>query len=145
VGERGATVLLVDDDQKLRTLLHRVLEGAGYRVCAAACGEEAIAIYDRNRAALSLIITDIQMPGLLGPELVDELSRQGCVLPVLYISGFYGENAFDRRQLATGRSVQFLRKPFMPAVLVAKVGEMLSTSGRKPPGEAGPESQAQTA
>ncbi|MGH9722581.1 MAG: response regulator, partial [Bryobacteraceae bacterium] len=119
----GETILLVEDEAAVRTLARRILAAHGYRVIEAAGGNEALHRC-RDADAIHLVLTDVVMPGMNGPELV------GCLRPilprskVLYMSG-YADSALDyfRQQ---GEGVPFLAKPFSPESLLRKIREVLA-------------------
>ncbi len=119
------TVLLVEDDQAVRTLIQGILRRHGYRVLEAQSGQEALRVYHRHGKPIQLLLTDVGMPGLSGPQLVDRLAPQQPGLKVLYMSG-YADDTMVRNGLSeTDRP--FLHKPFEPDDLVQKVRELLDT------------------
>jgi two-component system cell cycle sensor histidine kinase/response regulator CckA len=83
----GSTVLLVDDEELLRTLLSRVLTEAGFVVAQAENGRAALDLAAELEGELRLVVTDVHMPVMTGPEFVRELRPQYPTLPVLYITG----------------------------------------------------------
>ena len=116
------TVLLVEDEDSVRGLIQRMLEGAGYRVLAAADGSEAqqrLAGYD---APVDLLVSDVVMRGLSGPALAELFRADRPELKVLLISGFPGDH--DR-----GETIEqaFLAKPFSRETLLARVREILDS------------------
>jgi PAS domain S-box-containing protein len=117
------TILLVEDEEDVRRLSKRALESFGYRVLEAASGEDALAIARANAATISLLITDVVMPGLSGPEVADRLTARHSSMRVLFVSG-YIDDAVVRHGVVDGEHA-FLQKPFMPAALAAKVREIL--------------------
>jgi two-component system, cell cycle sensor histidine kinase and response regulator CckA len=116
------TVLLVEDDAAVRTLVLKILERYEYEVLPARDASEAIAIEERHGGSIHLLLTDIVMPGLNGPDLAQRLVGRRPGIEVLYMSGFAhragGIGSVSRR---TG----FLQKPFDSETLVAKVRECL--------------------
>ncbi|GAB4252194.1 MAG: hypothetical protein Kow00109_27820 [Acidobacteriota bacterium] len=121
---RGELILLVEDDAALRLVAERMLVRSGYQVVAAGSGSEAIQLLEAEGLQPDLVITDIVMPGMSGPALVEFLRRDRPALRVLYISG-YPERAFDLR------GVQFppdllLRKPFTMEELQQRVARLLA-------------------
>jgi signal transduction histidine kinase/CheY-like chemotaxis protein len=117
------TVLLVEDDQSVRTLIQGVLARQGYQVLPAQDGQDALQVFGRHQGAIHLLLTDVGMPGLSGPQLADRLVPQRPHMKVLYISG-YADEAMVRKGLpANNRS--FLLKPFAPDILVRRVREIL--------------------
>jgi PAS domain S-box-containing protein len=114
-------VLVVEDDRSVRDLLERSLRRLGYTVVTAANGEDGLAV--AAGTALDLVITDIMMPGMAGPELAVALRDRWPHLKVLFISG-YSDDAVLRRGVESGRE-NLLAKPFTAATLAAKVREVI--------------------
>jgi two-component system cell cycle sensor histidine kinase/response regulator CckA len=115
-------VLLVDDDASARSAFQRVLEREGYSVVAAANGEEALQLLGRTHVPVDVLVTDVQMPGMLGDALVVEVRRAWPELPVLFISG---EASFARLPGDAGGRSRFLLKPFGPEELAGSVASLL--------------------
>ncbi len=122
------TILLVEDEEQVRTFAARALEALGYVVLEAANGSEAFEFFQRSATPVQLLITDVIMPELGGPALVKRLRSQGKQIPVLYISG-YAEQALGPDGVPTARGA-FLQKPFSPFDLGKKVREVLNESAR---------------
>ena len=116
------TVLVVDDEPILRSLLTRVLAGAGYAVLEAEHGEEALMHVLRASAPLSLVITDINMPVMDGIELAGRLRPIHPAIPVLFITGRGSESGNAGVIEVWG---ELLRKPFSPGQLLEKVAAIL--------------------
>jgi DNA-binding NtrC family response regulator len=117
------TVLVVEDEHSLRRLAQRVLERAGYRVLAASNGAEATEQFAHHRGGIDLLLTDVVLPGVSGPDLFRSLADQDPDLSVVYMSG-YPEEAIERRAgLDHGRP--FVQKPFTAAALVGAVRDAL--------------------
>src|SRR5580765_770473 len=95
------TVLVVEDEPALRELERIMLEGAGYAVLTAANAAEALRTAEEN--AIDLLIVDIVIPGMSGPQLVDELAARGSNLPTIYISG-YGADEVSNRGFETAKT-----------------------------------------
>jgi two-component system cell cycle sensor histidine kinase/response regulator CckA len=126
---RGAeTILLVEDDDMLRTLVRETMESAGYRILEACDPLEACAIAAKRQGTIQLLIADVVLPGASGPELAKELLRHSPGLKVLYMSG-HSDSAILKRGVRR-KEAAFLRKPFTPAALAAKVREVLEGGGR---------------
>ena len=120
------TILVVDDEAGIRELVLKILRRHGYQVLEAANGEEALAICRKHSGAIDLLITDVLMPHMGGPELVDRLQKQGLNPKVLYVSGFTGDtNIHAAKNLPPGTA--FLEKPFTLVALLEKVREVLKT------------------
>lgn len=120
---RRKTILLVDDENTLRKVTARMLERVGYHVLAASGGDEAIELAERHAGAIDLLLSDIVMPGMTGPELLDALRRQDPDLRALFTSGYPGEAVpeFGFRN----SSVPFIAKPYSLADLTAEVRKIL--------------------
>ena len=130
----SGTVLVVEDHAVLRQLARRTLEAAGYTVLEAADGREALAIVNASEVRPSVVITDVIMPGLNGRELSDELSLIDPDLPILFTSGYTGDDVVVRRLVPEG--APFLQKPFTPDALVWEVRRLARRDGGR--GDAGP-------
>jgi two-component system, cell cycle sensor histidine kinase and response regulator CckA len=113
------TVLVVEDEESVRRMCARVLEGEGYRVLTAGDGLQALDLLESDGADIQLVITDLQMPRMSGLQLSARLASSRTALPVMFISGYNLERPTDRRILA---------KPFKPSDLVAVVQSMLAES-----------------
>lgn len=117
-----ATILLVDDEEAVRSLVRRILEKEGYRVATAANGQEALRrAYELDRP-IGLLLTDVVMPGMSGSDLAARLSERFPALRVLYMSG-YMEDEVVHRDVASA-SAGFLPKPFSPFDLALAVREL---------------------
>jgi two-component system, cell cycle sensor histidine kinase and response regulator CckA len=117
-------VLLVEDDAALRGLLGETLTLAGYRVFDAATPEEALVIAEQERTAIDLLLTDVVMPGMSGPDLARRLSARQRGLSVLYMSG-HALEALGGRGIAEPGS-RILQKPFMAEFLLSKIRDVLT-------------------
>ena len=117
-------VLLVEDDAALRGLLGEVLTLAGYRVFDAATPEEALVIAEHERRSIDLLLTDVVMPGMSGPDLARRLSARQHGLSVLYMSGHAQEALGDRGIVEPGS--RLLQKPFMADSLLSKIRDVLA-------------------
>lgn len=119
------TILFVEDDPAVRTLVVRVLEAHGYHVLAAADAKDALATAAAYSGDVHLLVTDVVMPGWNGRELADRLSQARPGMRVLYLSG-YADDALLRRGV-TARHTWLLQKPFDTAALLGKIQEALGT------------------
>jgi len=117
------TVLLVEDDDQVRAALNRFLESHGYQVLAAADGHEALELCEKHDGPLDIVVTDVRMPGLRGPDLVRRLSSLRPDTPILYISGHTDSEPILRE--GPGPAEVLLQKPFSAEVLAQKIREML--------------------
>jgi len=124
--EGTETILLVEDETAVRELAARVLSEHGYTVLEAANGEEALRLIQENeKTEFHLLLADVVMPQLGGPELADRLMVTQPDLKVLFISGYTNSTTLSGNSGETRSS--FLSKPFPPEVLVRKVREVLDT------------------
>jgi CheY-like chemotaxis protein len=121
--ERGSeTILLVEDEDEVRTVARRVLAEAGYTVLEAANAAEAIEIFDRSRSKVAMLVSDVVMPGLNGHELSQMLRLRSPRLRTLFVSGY----SFDARGDSSGFDDEsFLAKPYDPTDLARRVRSIL--------------------
>jgi two-component system cell cycle sensor histidine kinase/response regulator CckA len=120
------TILLVEDEDAVRALAESVLRRQGYTVLCAANGGEALLICERPHVHVDLIITDVVMPQLSGPDLIRRLKLLRPALKVLYVSG-YTSGALQHAE-ATASGAAFLQKPFTPQALLRKAREVLAAA-----------------
>jgi PAS domain S-box-containing protein len=123
VTPQGRTVLLVEDDAALREFTLELLEDAGYTVIAAAHPAQALALSHGLGGPFDAIVTDVVMPGMTGPEMVERLRAEGATARVLYISGYTYDAIGQQGVLTPG--THFLSKPFGSAALLAKLREII--------------------
>jgi PAS domain S-box-containing protein len=116
-------VLLVEDEASVREVTELALRHHGYVVLSATCGKEALHIAAEHECDLTLLLTDVVMPGMNGRQLADVLKSKCPSLKVLYMSG-YTTDAAVRYGILEGES-NLLQKPFTPGVLAAKVREVI--------------------
>lgn len=119
-GESEAMILLAEDDPAVRSLLARVLRSRGYTVVEAANGAEALRAAEANPLPFQLLLTDVVMPKLNGPELAARLLRDGRTSRVIFMTG-YSDVLLEAQQAMT-----VLRKPFTPSALAEAVRAALS-------------------
>jgi PAS domain S-box-containing protein len=117
------TILLVEDDDSVRSLSRHVLELAGYQVLEAADGDDALKVAQNHSGPLHLLIADVVMPNLGGRPLADCLLQRLPSLKVLFMSGYTSDAVNRHGVLDTDHS--FLQKPFTTAALAQKVREVL--------------------
>jgi two-component system cell cycle sensor histidine kinase/response regulator CckA len=121
---RGSeTLLVVEDDPRVRSITVRALQAHGYRVITAGSGEDAVAAAGGTDGQIDLVVTDVVMPGMSGREVVDALRLHRPGLRALFVSGYTQDAIAQRGVLDSG--VEFLPKPFTPATLAARVREVL--------------------
>ncbi|OFW47415.1 MAG: hypothetical protein A3J29_22490 [Acidobacteria bacterium RIFCSPLOWO2_12_FULL_67_14b] len=119
------TILVVEDEKGLRNLVARILQSAGYTVRTAADGKEALHELERVEGPVSLMITDVVMPGLSGPSLAEEAGRIRSGIKVLYMSGYTDDTVMRHRIL--DERLPFIGKPFTAVALGRKVREVLDS------------------
>ncbi len=118
-GAERVRVLLVEDEEAVRTMTKRILDRAGYEVIAAASAEEALRVFE-NADSIGLILTDVVMPGMSGPEMLARILLDRPV-PALLMSGYPDQNDF----FATASEFRIIAKPFTAAVLISAVRDTL--------------------
>ena len=116
---------MVEDDASIRALVERVLEKRGYTVLAAANPNEAVALAGEQRGPIDLLLTDVMLPDMSGPDLAKILTASQPGLPVIYMSG-YTDTTMRGGQLDPGAT--FIPKPFGPEFLLRKVREVLDAA-----------------
>ncbi|HEX6643935.1 MAG TPA: ATP-binding protein, partial [Gemmatimonadales bacterium] len=124
------TILVVEDEETVRTLASRVLSDAGYGVIRAADGAEAFNVVNDGER-VDLVLTDVVMPRMSGVELADRLAKIRPDLPVVFMSGYTGTELVPGVQAAT----HFLQKPFAAESLLGRIRAVLdAAAGRVPDG-----------
>jgi PAS domain S-box-containing protein len=123
--DSGKTVLLVDDDESMRRVTRRILAKSGFRVIEAEHGADALRVAAAHEGEIDLLVTDVLMPGIRGPELVEELTVRSPGLRVLYMSG-YTDDDISRWGLQPG--IAFIHKPFTSEGFTEAVNEVLSAT-----------------
>ncbi|HET7100794.1 MAG TPA: response regulator [Terriglobia bacterium] len=125
VGAKGGseTVLVVEDNEALRSFVRSVLEAQGYMLLEAGDSEEAIRLIENTTGPIHLLLTDVVMPRMSGPELADHLKPQYPEAKVLYMSGYTDNSIVHHGVLTPG--THFLQKPFVAETLRKKIREIL--------------------
>lgn len=119
----SGTVLLIDDDETIRTVMSEVLRRMGYEVVSAADGLQGLDCFKETPARFDIVLLDLTMPGMDGDQVFEEMQRLDPTISVLLMSG-YSERDVSRR-FADKKLAGFLQKPFRPAALQAKLRELL--------------------
>ena len=117
------TVLVVDDEEGLRSIVCRTLQNEGYGTLEAGHGAEALEVMDKAPSPIDLVVTDVVMPGMDGRELGRRLTQRWPTLPILYISAYDVNDIFRRGSPRS--SAPFLQKPFPPEILISSVRQLL--------------------
>jgi two-component system cell cycle sensor histidine kinase/response regulator CckA len=124
------TVLLVDDEDSVRRAMHLHLEKEGYQLLEASDGEEAENIAEKYSEPIHVLVTDVSMPGMTGPQLADRLAALRPDLKVLFVSGY--PHDFLERDGVLDRRRSFLPKPFSAAELLGRVRSLLGAAAPLP-------------
>ena len=119
-------MLLVEDEPAVRELIREILELDGFAVLEAGSGEEALDVQQAHGGKIDLLLTDVVMPGMSGPQLAEHLGPIRPDMKVLYVSGYNDEKIFRHGLSEPGRA--FLHKPFTPDLLISRVLEILAPS-----------------
>jgi CheY-like chemotaxis protein len=119
----GQMVLVVEDEEALRSVIERIFTRHGYRVLAAADGEEALTLAAGYHGDIDLLVTDVVMPKILGTEVAHSVRHVKPGIQVLYISGYARPVLAKRGQLAD--DVHLIEKPFSAAEIIRKAGQLL--------------------
>lgn len=119
---RTQTLLLVDDEQEVRSVIADMLREEGYGVLEAASGHEALAASDAYSGEIDLLLTDLIMPGMTGRMLADMLSSRRPGMTVVFISGYVS----DSPSSPTEQGLNFIKKPVTAEKLLETISEALS-------------------
>jgi two-component system, cell cycle sensor histidine kinase and response regulator CckA len=122
----GEVILVVEDEPTVRGMTSRALQEYGYQVVSAGGAQEALALVKQRNEKVRLLITDVVMPGMDGPELARQMLALRPGLPVLFMSGYTDDEIVRRGLLQVGQP--FLQKPFTPEALGREVAELLKRS-----------------
>jgi len=117
------TILVGDDNEAIRDVAKANLESLGYRVFTAPDGAAALEIFARERGQIDLLLLDVVMPNLNGPDAYARMLEIKPGTPVLFITGYAAEPTVDRLRSCDG--VVILQKPYSPLYLAQKVRQLL--------------------
>lgn len=120
------TILLVEDEELVRSLVRMILTGLGYKVLEAESGKAGLAICKSYEYPIDLLLTDMVMPGMSGRELKDCVTESRPEIKTLLMSGYTEESIIQSGQVNT--EIAFIEKPFTPDSLARKVREVLGAS-----------------
>ena len=123
----GENILVVEDEEYLRTLMVRMLSKFGYQVSVSANGGEALLLMEEEGLRPDLVITDVVMPGMSGSALIDRLRKNDPDLRVLYMSGYTDADIVHHGVLDA--DMPYIQKPFNINDIVSKVQEVLRSEG----------------
>ncbi len=124
---RAETVLVVEDQEEVRSLVMMVLKRQGYRLLEAKNGKQALSVAEHHPGPIHLLLTDLVMPGMNGKDLADRLQLARPSMRVLFMSG-YPDKVLPNSAVSNG-DVHFIAKPFTPVTLAGRVRELLSAPG----------------
>ncbi len=125
------TILVVEDEETVRGLVTSVLENAGYSVLKAQDGLEALRVWELHDGPIDLVLTDVVMPNMGGPELVEALTNSGFAPRVLFMSGY--TRVDPKRMERFDDSASLIEKPFSPTRLMERVREILDGRQKRTP------------
>jgi PAS domain S-box-containing protein len=120
------TLLVAEDDDAARSVVQRMLLRAGYRVLVVPDGQQALELLDDERH-VDLVVTDVIMPGLSGPQLAMRIRERYPRMPVLFMSGYTADAIDELGELAADRVL--ISKPFSGQLLVSKIADLLAEAG----------------
>jgi len=120
----GETILLVEDEESLRQLTTRILARNGYQVCAVGSGAEAVRLAGDTAQPITLLLTDVVMPGMLGNEVAARIGAIRPDVPALFMSG-YAQPILDSHGVAAS-SFDILAKPFTESALLSRVRQAIT-------------------
>jgi PAS domain S-box-containing protein len=127
--ERGAgRILIAEDEDAVRALTSRVLRKAGYQVFEARHGVDALAQLDAIEGGIDMLLTDVVMPEMGGPDLAERVRARAPDVPVLFMTGYTDDDVLRRG--VSDHTVELLQKPFSPADLANAVRAALDRRGR---------------
>ncbi len=116
------TILLVEDDPLVRESTNSILSAVGYHVIASDCAESALKILDKSKDHFSLILSDVVMPGIKGPEFYQEIRKKTAV-PVIFMSGYTFDSLHEQGLVREG--IILLNKPIQAMELLTKIRETI--------------------
>jgi two-component system, cell cycle sensor histidine kinase and response regulator CckA len=124
--EELQNILVVDDDEMVLRYVTMTLKRKGYRVHQATSGDDGLQYFTEHRAMLSMILTDIIMPGLTGPQMVERILAVEPAMPITFMTGTAAEARLPRPQSST---YKLIHKPFTPQKLLDAVRDCLADGG----------------
>jgi two-component system, cell cycle sensor histidine kinase and response regulator CckA len=125
------TILVVEDEAQVRSLVRGVLDASGYTVLEARRGEDALRLGEQHAGPIHLLLTDVVIPGIHGRELARRLAARHPSLKVLFMSGYTDQVVVEQGMIEA--RAPFLQKPFSPESLRRKLREVLDSASPSPP------------
>lgn len=119
--DKRSTILLIEDDEVIRDLYRKIFEFRGYRVIEAVDGNDGIEKFLEHRNDISLLVTDVMMPGKNGREAYEEIIKTNSDVKIIFTSGYNSELT---KQLQD-EGFHYLKKPFSPEELLQRIAEVL--------------------
>jgi DNA-binding NtrC family response regulator len=116
------TILVVDDTEMVRELVVRILQNAKFHVLQASSGADALKVAQDYTGRIDLLLSDVQMPGMTGPDLGEAIKKSRPDMRMMFMSGFTGGNL-----LVLNYGWAFIEKPFVPLKLLEMVDVVLHT------------------
>jgi CheY-like chemotaxis protein len=123
---RGETILVVEDEESVRTMTRRILEDVGYGVLEAETGKQALELLQANDSRINLVLCDVVLPEMGGTELGRKVDAMHLKVPILYMSGYPGAEVVDRGLIT--KHAPFIEKPFTAESLGSAVRRLLDES-----------------
>lgn len=117
------TILVVDDDESIRSLILDTLQPLGYKMLEASCGDDALQLHQTTRQHIDLVLSDVIMPGMNGLELIERLSEEQADLKAILMSG-YTDNVISHHGVLESGYI-LINKPLFPIALANKIREVL--------------------
>lgn len=117
----GVTLLLIEDNEKIRELYKNIFELSGYRVIEAENGFDAVEKFAEHRDEIRLLITDVMMPIKNGMETFEEIRKMKADIRAIFTSGYHTQLT----EMLKKERYHFLQKPFLPQELLQKIDEVL--------------------
>jgi two-component system, cell cycle sensor histidine kinase and response regulator CckA len=127
ISRGNETLLLVEDEEPIRRVAQRILEQLGYTVLTAGDGVEALAVYREHADRIHLVVSDVVMPRMNGPDLVAALRREGHAVRVLFATGYASTDILREHHTLSG--ARFIEKPWTVDSLARQVRELLDGPG----------------
>jgi len=123
------TILLVEDEEQVRVVAQGILKRNGYRVIAAQNAGEALIFCEKHPGIIHMMLTDVVMPQMSGPELAKRIAKTRPDMKVLCMSGYTDDSIVRHGVLESG--VSFLQKPFSPETMIRRVREVLNATEKQ--------------